>query len=428
MVEIPESIRTLLQNQQGSQALEELRNTSGLESRQALFIEALCHSMNQDYVAASAVFEGIESKDDATLLLRARVAFELGSFEKTESFLGQMKRKKGDEYNTLLFSTKARKVFSVAALKSSSFDWLDVQDRFRELIFSDQQKNGEDALRKSFRRLDPALFEILSIHQRMLTILDTADRPINGVIEDLKSLIQQLEELRPRGQKLRRDLTSTTGLIMSRNGLRSDAFSMVQEQLGVQGDRGDIEDWLAWGQFLKRASFPEADVLQAFLSAHSCSQSRGSNDGDLSSTPETALALAEAYADYGYTVEARSLLHEYYDKGLRDEALKESMRAVMLREAMGVSDIDFDKAFDPDDLPEEFCDRAQGIEFDKELLSLLFIKAERCYERLGEAHGKEIITTAKKLKRALKDKDTELARSYESRLSRYVVRLYEEFL
>lgn len=425
MVEIPESIRTLIQNQQGTQALEELRKTAGLESRQALFIEALCHSLNRDYVAASAVFEGVESKDDVTILLRARVAFELGSYEQTESLLNQMKRKKGDEYNWLVFSTKAQKLFSVEALRSSTYDFTDVHERFRDLIFSDQGK-GEHGLQNAFRRLDPALFGVLSVHKELLRILGGEDRPFKAVAEDLLGLVHQLDEMRPRGQKLRREITTTAGLLMSRNGQRSDAFTMVQQQLGVQGDRGDIEDWLAWGQFLRSASFPEADVLQAYLSAHSCAQSRGGAEGG--STPETALALAETYADYGYTVEARSLLQDYYDQGLRDAALQESMRSVMLREALGVSNIDFDKAFDLDDIPDEFCEKAQPIEFDKDVLSLLFIKAESCYERLGEDHGKEIIATAMKLKKALKAKDTRLARSYESRLSRYVVRLYEEFL
>lgn len=425
MAEIPDSIRALIQEGQGSQALEELRSSSGLDSRQALFIEALCHSLNKDYVAAAAVFEGLETKDDATLLLRARIAFELGSYEQTEQFLEAMKRKKGDEYNWLVFSTLTRKVFSMGALRSTSFDWVDSHERFRELIFSTSKQRDEDELRKAFRRLDPSLLGVLSCHQKMLELLAQPDRPVKALIEDLKSLIQQLEDFRPRGQRLRRDLISTLGLIMSRNGLRSEAFSMVQQQLGVQGERGDADDWLSWGAFLKRAGFPEADVLQAFISAHNCSKNRALED-ELA-TPKTAIALADAYAYYGYTVEARSLLHEYYDKGLRDEALKESMRAVMLRGALGVTNIEDEKAFDFDDLPEEFCERAGEIELDKEVLSLLFIKAERCYERLGEDHGADIITTAKKLKGALKSKDHELARSYESRLARYVVRLYEEF-
>jgi hypothetical protein len=422
MFEIPLDIKELIQSGHADDALARLRVSQGLEPLVVSYLEGLCHSLNGDFLAAESVFEGFESEDEATLLLQARIAFELGKYVEAEGFLELVSADNRDEVKWLAFCNSARRFLPDIGEETSAEG-----SKLRQLckrLFSPDVDAGQSALKSQFGLLDPGLQSFVEMNEQLEILLETDLRP-KRMAEELQVLVRRLDEWQPRGQVLRRHLLGLLGLQWLKAGKRDQAFEVVKTQLQLEG-HGDIDDWLTWGDFLKKGGFAEIVVLEAFRRALQLSNEH-SGDLVLEHAPRAALALADAYSYYGYTVEARSLLQEFYDQGLRDEGLRSALRRVMVREALGLEDIMLmGKERGAAELPEFFSENAEEIELNKEALSLLFIKAEFCFEKLGVENGREVLEAAKKLKTALIEKDHERARRYEKRLSRYVVRLYEE--
>jgi hypothetical protein len=425
MAELSDQLRSLLEAGQATEALEIMTQASGLETRQAVFVEALCHCMNRDFFAAELVFEDTEFDDQPISLLRARIAFELGKNEEAALILESVDESPGQDSNWLLFCSRATQYlegcFGSGSHPSQS-------EALRQMLHGvdDSKLDDEEAgdLKRHFKSIEPVLQCFAKINLRLARLLRETELPHKEFIEELQSLIALLANWDPQGQGLRRKLVVMAGISELRAGRRQEAFSKVREQLGLEGDRGELEDWIHWGEFLHRGEFPEAVVLRAYLRAHTLHKRRASpsDSGELG----TALALAKIYAHYGYGVEARSLLLEYYQAASPGRDWEKAMREVMVGDATLVGELAVDGLFALDAIPDELCQKAEPIEMDREPLSLLFLKAERCYAHLGAEHGQQILATAKKLKSALKDRDYDLTRSYENRLTRLVIKIYEE--
>lgn len=293
---------------------------------------------------------------------------------------------------------------------------------------SEAEAQANDGVRAAFEQL-PEASDLRSIMQVVacLARLESQKRLApRDLANELLALARLLKDVRQQGKRLRARLLIRSSEILARLGEGPELRARLQEiiafpaQESAAREAAGIWDTLTWAVALKESSAPESEVLELARWA----QTLAAKNQHSEDWREAALLLARLYAEYGYTIEARSLLHSVYERGHKNKDLIAGLRHIIFVEAFGLKettglafeglsfeDIDMDLHLPP---------------LQKDRFELLFFKAQECYKKLGANHGGDVLSAARTLKACLKDKDFQRALRYEERLAQIVTRIQEE--